>query len=135
MNNSEAPLVAQSQASPSSKQRPVSLTTKAVKQNYGTSDQAALSPETPDEEIARAFERFSSQPHKAPGTNEELPSDSNQVETGSLGSSRSGMEVINISQGIETSQELRKMFEYAESIISKSLKQGNVKVYVIANRE
>ena len=110
-----------------------------------------VSPETPEEEVKWKYERFSSlgatvthfdEPHRETATKIEpllpqgdrsLAHDSQRLESGSLSST--GAEVINIQQTIETAEQLRRMFQYAEAAIVEALKGGKIKVCIIANHE
>lgn len=131
-------------ASTPSKQRPAKLAISGQK----SSREVDLSPETPEDEVKRKNERYSSLA-AAPQFGGSLRDDAERselsfeqvdvthdvprVETGSCGSA--GAEVINMHQTIETPEQLSRMFQYAESTIQAGLKAGKIKVCIIANHE
>lgn len=133
-------------ASTPSKQRPANLVISGQK----SSREVDLSPETPEDEVKRKNERYSSLA-AAPQFGGLLRDDTgrselsfeqedvthdvprSRVETGSCGSA--GAEVINMHQTIETPEQLSRMFQYAESTIQADLKAGKIKVCIIANHE
>ena len=102
---------------------------------------ADLSPETPEDEIKRKSERYSSL--SAPlslidgATGSSAQQDNQamlpQVESRSISSA--GAETINIHQTIETAEQLRRMFKYAETTILDDLKRGKLNVCIIAHHE
>ena len=121
--------------------RPQSLPVKSA-----TPTTECLDPETPEEEIQKWKEKFTTPGHNRPMTgtvpppeaqrcragSDQVDHESSALETGSL-SSATGSEYLNIHQSVETLGELNKMFDYARDKWIKT--KGKIKVCIIISAD